>query len=72
VPLEVVVKRIRRKKAVMERLETQRRVRDVYMKFVENGRLVPINGNRTKDEVARDILAVALDFLKNYKDFQSV
>jgi len=64
VPPEVVVKRIRRKKSVMERLETQRRVQEVYMKFVEDGRLVSINGNRKKDEVARDILAVVLDFLK--------
>jgi len=67
VPPEVVVKRIRRKKSVMENLETQRRVRDVYMKFVENGRLVPINGNREKNEVARDILTVVLKFLKNYR-----
>jgi len=65
VPPEVVVKRIRRKKSVMERLETQRRVREVYMKFVENGRLVPVDGNRPKDEVAKDILTVVLDFLKN-------
>jgi dTMP kinase len=66
VPPEVVVKRIKRKKSVMENLETQRRVRDVYMKFVERGQLVPINGNREKDEVAKDILAVVLDLLKNY------
>ena len=65
VPPEVVVKRIRRKKSVMERLETQRRVREVYMKFVENGKLVPVDGNRRKDEVAKDILTVVLDFLKN-------
>jgi len=72
VPPEVVVKRMKRKKSVMENLETQRRVRNVYMKFVENGRLVPINGNREKNEVAKDILAVVLDFLKNYSNFQSV
>ena len=65
VPPEVVVKRIRRKKSVMERLETQRRVREVYMKFVENGKLVPIDGNRRKDEVAKDILTGVLDFFKN-------
>jgi len=65
VPPEVVVKRIRREKSVMERLETQRRVREVYMKFVEKGKLVSVDGNRRKDEVARDILAVVLDFLKN-------
>lgn len=72
VPPEVVVKRMKRKKSVMERLETQRRVREVYMKFVENGKLVPVDGNRRKDEVAKDILTVVLDFLKNYSSFQSV
>ena len=72
VPPEVVVKRLRRKKSVMERLETQRRVREVYTKFVENGKLLPIDGNRTKGEVAKDILIVAFDFLKNYSNFQCV
>ena len=65
VPPEVVVKRMKRKKSVMENLETQRRVQEVYMKFVENGKLVPVDGNRRKDEVAKDILTVVLDFLKN-------
>ncbi|MDH4291377.1 MAG: dTMP kinase [Dehalococcoidia bacterium] len=72
VPPEVVVKRMRRKKSVMERLGTQRRVRAVYMKFVEKGKLVSVDGNRRKNEVAKDILTVVLDFLKNYRDFQSV
>jgi dTMP kinase len=67
VPPEVVVKRIRWKKSVMEKLETQKKVREVYMKFVENERLVPVDGNRTKDEVAKDILRIALDFLGNQK-----
>jgi len=68
VPPEVVVKRIRRKKSVMERLETQRRVRDVYMKFVENGKLVPVDGNRRKDEVAKNILTIIVDFLRSQKN----
>lgn len=67
VPPEVVVKRIKRKKSVMERLETQRRVREVYMKFVEKGQLMSIDGNREKNEVARDIFAVVLNFLRNQK-----
>ena len=65
VPAEVVVKRIRRKKSVMERLETQRKVREVYMTFVENGKLVPVDGDRRKNEVARDILKVVRNFLEN-------
>ena len=67
VPPEVVVKRIRRKKSVMERLETQRRVKQVYMKFVDNGKLIPIDGDRKKSEVEQNILNVILDFLENHK-----
>jgi len=65
VPPEVVVKRIKRKKSVMERLGVQRRVREVYMKFVENGRLIRVDGDRPKDEVLKDILTVVLNFLKD-------
>lgn len=65
VPPEVVVKRIRRKKSVMERLETQRKVREVYMKYVKNGKLVPVDGDRKKGEVTRNILMLILDFLQN-------
>jgi dTMP kinase len=64
VPPEVVVERIRRKKSVMERLETQRKVKDVYMKYVKNGKLVPVNGDKRKGEVTRNILMVILDFLQ--------
>jgi len=64
VPPEVVVERIRRKKSVMERLETQRRVKEFYMKYVENGKLVPVDGDKRKSEVAQNILMVILDFLQ--------
>ncbi|MDI6847297.1 MAG: dTMP kinase, partial [Candidatus Bathyarchaeia archaeon] len=53
---EVVIHRLKPKKSVMENLETQRKVREVYMKFVEKGELVKIDGNRPKKEVADDIL----------------
>jgi len=65
VPPEVVVKRIKRKKSVMERLETQRKVREDYMKYVKNGKLVPVDGDKRKGEVTRNILMVILDFLQN-------
>jgi dTMP kinase len=68
VPPEVVVKRIRRKKSVMERLETQRRVKEVYMKFVDNGKLTPIDGDRNKSEVEKNILKVIMDFLENHNN----
>lgn len=64
VPPEVVVKRMKRKRSVMERLQVQRRVQEVYMKLVESGRLTLIDGNRPADEVSKDTLKVVLDFLK--------
>ncbi|MFQ6064680.1 MAG: dTMP kinase [Candidatus Bathyarchaeia archaeon] len=65
VPPEVVVKRIRRKKSVMERLEIQRKVHRIYANLVEDGLLVRVDGNRPKDEVSKDILAVVLNFLES-------
>jgi dTMP kinase len=63
-PPERVMERLRRKKSVMETLETQRKVREVYIKFVENGELVRINGDRTKEAVAEDLYRKVLDVLK--------
>jgi dTMP kinase len=59
-----VIKRLKPKKSVMENLETQRKVREVYLKFVENGELVRVDGNKPKSEVAKEIFSVVLDCLK--------
>ena len=64
VPPEVVVKRIRRKKSVMETLDTQRKVQEVYMKYVTNGQLVAVDGDKRKTAVTESILAVIMDFLE--------
>jgi len=61
---EAVIKRLKLKKSVMENLETQRKVREVYVKFVEKGELVRIDGNKYTKEVADDILKVVLRFLE--------
>lgn len=61
---ETVIQRLKPKKSVMENLETQRKVREVYIKFVEKGGLVKIDGNKSKSEVADDILMVVLRFLE--------
>jgi dTMP kinase len=61
---ETVVQRLKPKKSVMENLETQKKVREVYMKFVEKGELVRVDGNRSKGEVAADLAAVVRKFLK--------
>ncbi len=61
---KIVIRRLKRKKSVMENLETQLKVREVYMRFVENGELVKIDGNKSKKEVADEILKVVLGFLE--------
>ena len=59
----MVVKRLKTKKSVMENLETQEKVREVYEGFVERGDLVKIDGSRLKEKVAEDILEVVVSFL---------
>jgi len=64
VPPEIVIRRIRRRPSVMETLENQRRVREVYMRLVRRGHLTLVDGNRPASEVAHDILALVLKRLK--------
>jgi dTMP kinase len=61
---EAVIKRLKRRKSVMENLETQSRVREVYLKLVENGSLTRIDGNKPKKAVAEAVLATVTTFLK--------
>ena len=68
-PPELVLSRLRRKKSVMETLNTQRKVREVYLKFVDASELVRINGDRPREVVAEELHAVVLGLLKNCKDF---
>ena len=60
---ETVIQRLKPRKSVMENLETQRKVRDIYVKFVEKGELVRVDGNKSKSEVAADLEAVVQRFL---------
>lgn len=61
---EIVVQRLKPKRSVMENLETQRKVREVYLKFVEKGELVRVDGNASKEKVAEEILKMVLGFLE--------
>jgi len=61
---EVVLKRLKRKKSVMEDLETQRKVREVYLKFVEDGELSRIEGDKSKNAVAEEVLKTVEALLK--------
>ena len=69
VPPEQVIERLRRKKSVMETLETQQKVREVYLKYVEKGELVRIDGDKPKDVVAAELYSKVLELLKSVKGF---
>jgi len=58
-----VMRRLKPVKSVMENLETQQRVRQIYLKFVEKGDLTRIDGNKPKHLVAEELHRVVLNFL---------
>jgi len=55
VPVDVILHRCGGRKSVMECRETQEKVREIYMKLVQNGELILVDGNRSVDEIAKDI-----------------
>ena len=64
VPAEVVIKRLKRKRSVMETLENQRRVRNVYLRLVKEGMLLLVDGNRPIEEIEREILEIVMKRLR--------
>ncbi len=68
---EKVIERLQRKKSVMETLEIQQRVREVYLKYVEKGELIRVDGDNPKDVVAEELYARVSTLLKSAKGFVS-
>jgi len=64
VPPEVVVKRLKRKKTVMETKRNQQKVREVYLKLVQEKHLTLVDGNKLLHEVAKNISEIVLELLK--------
>jgi dTMP kinase len=60
---KTAIHRLKPNKSVMENLETQQKVREIYLKFVEKGRLTRINGDQPKNEVAKELYVVVMKFL---------
>lgn len=61
---ETVLKRLDRRKSVMETIETQRCVREIYLRFVEKGELVVVDGEKSEAEVFKALSSVVLKFLE--------
>jgi dTMP kinase len=66
VPVEVIMMRIqkRQRRSVMESLEIQLKVREIYLKLVEEGYLLLVDGNRSIEEVSQDIQRIAVEALR--------
>jgi dTMP kinase len=68
---EKVIERLRRRKSVMETLETQQQVRGIYLKFVEKGEIVRIDGEKEKEVVAQDLYLKVIELLKFANSFST-
>ena len=63
---ETAIKRLKQRKTVMDTLQTQRKVREMYLELVRQDQLVKIDGEDTKDRVAGLIKNVVSKFLECY------
>lgn len=61
---ERVLERLQRKKSVMETLETQQKVREVYLNFVEKGELILIDGDKPVKIVAEALYSKVSSLLE--------
>lgn len=62
---ERVLERLQRKKSVMETLETQKKVRQIYLEYVQKGELIQVDGDKPREQVAEDLYVKVLSLLKN-------
>ena len=62
---EAVTSRIQRRKSVMETLQTQNRVRKLYLELVRKEQLAMVYGSASMKEVAQAILNMVLEFLRS-------
>ena len=68
---EKVIERLQRKKSVMETLEIQQRVREVYLQYIKKGELIRVDGDKPKDSVANELYEKISTLLKSAKGFVS-
>jgi dTMP kinase len=64
VPVDVILRRCKGKRSVMEHRKTQKKVREIYLSLVRKGELTLIDGNRPVEETAEEIRRVVLERLE--------
>jgi dTMP kinase len=63
VPIAVVTKRYKDNKSVMEWPKIQRKVQEIYLRFVHEGEMISVNGNRPIEEASNNIKRIVLEKL---------
>jgi len=61
---EVSLNRLKRKKSVMETANNLKKVRDTYLNLVQQNRMISLDGNKSVDKVAEDVLRIVLKELE--------
>jgi len=64
VPAEVGLSRIRRQRTVLEKLELEKRVREIYLRLVEEGELSVIDATKPISNVKKQVLSIALEAIR--------
>jgi thymidylate kinase len=52
----------------METIETQKKVQEVYLKFVEKGELIRIDGDKPADVVAKELFVKVSGLINAFRD----
>jgi len=68
VPAEVGLSRIRRQRTVLEKLELERRVRQIYLQLVEEGELSIVDATKHVSNVKKEVLSLALQAIEKKLD----
>ena len=71
VPLETVLKRLKRKKTVMETNANLQNVRELYLKLAKDGKMITMRGDKPVKVVAKDLLRTVLDYLERSHALQN-
>ena len=64
VPADVVVKRLKKKRTVMETVQNLKKVREIYVNLAQQQHLTIIDGDKSINEVAKNILEIVLGLLE--------
>jgi len=61
---EYSLQRVKRKKTVFEEPDYLRKVRDIYLKYVEKGEMVTVEADRSRKVIQAEIQELVLNFLE--------